>query len=328
MAMTASNSERASGNRNVLRLSIQNEEGIEEKVRIDSIIDAEAAAKERRRAQNRLAQRKHRRRMAEKKLSAMSKSPDIRVPSHPGPCCSCVTGRPGDIATEDYSQNFISITSPNSSYGPLTPSAFSDYESHSNVSAREVIGNELPNQWSPFWSATSPLFDTDANVLPPGDALDGRSHSPIPSSASLDIQPFQDSQSSVPALPYDVSPGLLRRQKSNSLSPEGPIGGQFPLHLAARGGYIGTISLLISRGARLDIKDTYGRTALHYAAEAGQFEAVTMLLSLGANPFLIDGEGCNSLHVAASKGQEDIVRVLMERGMDPNLGVASDIEAS
>ncbi|KAK6448902.1 hypothetical protein ACSS6W_008557 [Trichoderma asperelloides] len=327
MAMSASNSERASGNRNVLRLSIHNEEGIEEKVRIDSIIDAEAAAKERRRTQNRIAQRKHRRRKAEKKLSAMSASPDIRVLSHPGPCCSCVTGRPGNIGTEDYSQSFISITSPNSSYGPLTPSAFSDYESHSNVSAREVIGNELPNQWSPFWSATSPLFDTDANVLPPGDALDGRSHSPIPSSASLDIQPFQDSQSSASALPYDVSPGHLRRQKSNSLSPEAPIGGQFPLHLAARGGYIGTISLLISRGARLDIKDTYGRTALHYAAEAGQFEAVTMLLSLGANPFLADGEGCSSLHVAASKGREDIVRVLMERGMDPNLGVGSDIEA-
>lgn len=59
MAMSASNSERASGNRNVLRLSIHNEEGIEEKVRIDSIIDAEAAAKERRRTQNRIAQRKH-----------------------------------------------------------------------------------------------------------------------------------------------------------------------------------------------------------------------------------------------------------------------------
>jgi hypothetical protein len=59
MAMAASNSERASGNRNVLRLSIHNEEGIEEKVRIDTIIDVEAAAKERRRAQNRIAQRKH-----------------------------------------------------------------------------------------------------------------------------------------------------------------------------------------------------------------------------------------------------------------------------
>lgn len=59
MAMSASTSERASGGRNVLRLSIHNEEGIEERVRIDTIIDPEAAAKERRRAQNRIAQRKH-----------------------------------------------------------------------------------------------------------------------------------------------------------------------------------------------------------------------------------------------------------------------------
>jgi hypothetical protein len=60
MAMSSSgNPDRASSNRNVLRLSIQNEEGIEEKVKIDSIVDAEAAAKERRRKQNRIAQRKH-----------------------------------------------------------------------------------------------------------------------------------------------------------------------------------------------------------------------------------------------------------------------------
>lgn len=165
-------------------------------------------------------------------------------------------------------------------------------------------------------------------MLPPGDALDSHSHSPIPSTASLDIQPFQDSQSPASALSYDASISLISRPKKNSLSPEGHVGGQFPLHLAARGGYIGTIGLLVSRGARLDAKDTFGRTALHYAAEGGHLEAVGMLLSVGANPFLVDSEGCNSLHLAASKGREDIVCVLMERGMDPNLGVGSDIEAS
>ncbi|UKZ53110.1 hypothetical protein TrVGV298_006898 [Trichoderma virens] len=322
MATSSCTPDRPSGNRHELRLSIQNVEGIEEKIKLDSIVDAENAAKERRRKQNRIAQRKHRRRKAEQRLSAMSKSPDMRTSLHTGPCCNCVTRRPEITAPEDYNQSFMSITSPNSSYGPLTPSAISDYERSQTLSA------ELPNQWTPFWPATSPLFDADANVLPSGDTLDSHSHSPIPSSASLDVPPFQDSQSPASALSYDAPISLISRPKSNSLSPEGHLGGQFPLHLAARGGFMGIIGLLISRGARLDAKDTCGRTALHHAAEAGHLEAVGMLLSVGANPFLVDSEGCNSLHIAARKGREDIVRVLMERGMDPNLGVGSDIENS
>ncbi|KAL7946969.1 hypothetical protein V8C42DRAFT_298875 [Trichoderma barbatum] len=322
MATSSCTPDRPSGDRHELRLSIHNDEGIEEKVKPESIVDAENAAKERRRKQNRIAQRKHRRRKAEQRLSAASKSPDIRVSLHSGPCCPCVTRRPEMIPPDDYSQTFISITSPNSSYGPLTPSAISDYES------RQTLSADLPNQWTPFWPSASPLFDTDANVLPSGDTLDRHSHSPIPSSASLDVQPFQDSQSPASAMSYDASISLISRPKSNCLSSDGHLGGQFPLHLAARGGYMGIIGLLISRGARLDAKDTCGRTALHYAAEAGHLEAVGMLLSVGANPFLVDSEGCNSLHIAASKGREDIVRVLMERGMDPNLGVGSDIENS
>lgn len=343
MATSSCTPDRPTSNRHELRLCIQNDEGIEEKIKLDSIVDAENAAKERRRKQNRIAQRKHSksrqlmirsrrvfpndchhagRRKAEQRLSEMSKSPDLRTSPHAGPCCSCVTRRLEITPPEDYNRSFISITSPNSSYGALTPSAISDYDRSQTLSA------DIPNPWTPFWPAASPLFDTDANVLPSGDTLDNHSHSPIPSSASLDVQPFQDSQSSPSALSYDASISLISRPKSNCLSPEGHLGGQFPLHLAARGGFMGIIGLLVSRGARLDAKDTYGRTALHYAAEAGHLEAVGMLLSVGANPFLVDSEGCNSLHIAASKGREDIVRVLMERGMDPNLGVGRDIENS
>ncbi|OPB41015.1 hypothetical protein A0O28_0107120 [Trichoderma guizhouense] len=268
MATSSCTPDRPTGNRHELRLCIQNDEGIEEKIKLDSIVDAENAAKERRRKQNRIAQRKHRRRKAEQRLSEMSKSPDLRTSPHAGPCCSCVTRRLEITPPEDYNRSFISITSPNSSYGALTPSAISDYERSQTLSA------EIPNPWTPFWQATSPLFDSDANVLPSGDTLDNHSHSPIPSSASLDVQPFQDSQSSPSALSYDASISLISRPKSNCLSPESHLGGQFPLHLAARGGFMGIIGLLVSRGARLDAKDTYGRTALHYAAEAGHLEAV------------------------------------------------------
>lgn len=45
--------------RHDLKLAIHNNEEIEDKISIDSIVDAEDAAKERRRKQNRIAQRKH-----------------------------------------------------------------------------------------------------------------------------------------------------------------------------------------------------------------------------------------------------------------------------
>lgn len=347
MATSSYTQDRTPTARHELKLAIHKNEGIEDKsIKLDSIIDAEDAAKERRRKQNRIAQRKHSesrrrntnhhetsrmtvfeyagRRKAEQKLSAMSKSPEIRVsPLHPGPCCCCVTRRPEMVAPpDDYNRSFISIASPNpsSSYDPLTPSVVSDYDSRQTLSA---------SHWTPFWPAASPLFDAEAgSALPSGDPLENHSHSPIPSTASLDIPPFQDSHSPASALSYDASISLIARPSNTSLSPESHLGGQFPLHLAARGGYIGIMSLLLSRGARIDAKDTCGRTALHYAADAGHLDAAGMLLSVGANPFLVDSDGCNSLHIAASKGREDIVRVLMERGMDPNLGVGSDIENS
>ncbi|KAK1241874.1 hypothetical protein MKX07_007697 [Trichoderma sp. CBMAI-0711] len=202
--------------RHELKLAIHNNEGVEEKtIRLDSIVDAEDAAKERRRKQNRIAQRKHRRRKAEQRLSAMSKSPDIRVsPLHSGPCCCCVTRRPEAAPPpEDYSRSFISITSPNpsSSYGPLTPSVVSDYDSRQTLSA---------SQWTPFWSAASPLFDGNpSSVLPSGgESLDNHSHSPIPSTASLDIPPFQDSHSPASALSYDASISLAFAHVDNGMN--------------------------------------------------------------------------------------------------------------
>ncbi|KAK4062326.1 hypothetical protein Trihar35433_9147 [Trichoderma harzianum] len=59
MATSSCTPDRPPVNRHELRLCIQNDEGIEEKIKLDSIVDAENAAKERRRKQNRIAQRKH-----------------------------------------------------------------------------------------------------------------------------------------------------------------------------------------------------------------------------------------------------------------------------
>lgn len=51
-------------------------------------------------------------------------------------------------------------------------------------------------------------------------------------------------------------------------------------------GYIDIVSLLIQRGAQLDLRDERGCTALWKASEEGNADIVTLLLNNGANPLL------------------------------------------
>lgn len=58
------------------------------------------------------------------------------------------------------------------------------------------------------------------------------------------------------------------------------------------------------------------RTALHLAAEGGHVGVVDVLLGLGVSMQAKDGEGLTALHVAASKGHEEFVRLLVHKGAD------------
>ena len=56
----------------------------------------------------------------------------------------------------------------------------------------------------------------------------------------------------------------------------------YPLLLAAKAGSLGTVTLLVERGARLNVRDESGATALSLALEAGNDEIVRFLRSKGA----------------------------------------------
>lgn len=64
-----------------------------------------------------------------------------------------------------------------------------------------------------------------------------------------------------------------------------------PLHLAASGGHVKLVELLLTKGAATNSVDSMGATALHYASRAGNEKAVLALLKAGADASATDGAG-------------------------------------
>ena len=78
----------------------------------------------------------------------------------------------------------------------------------------------------------------------------------------------------------------------------GDADGDAPVHLAARGGYISCMTLLIERGADLDARNAAGRTAAHVAAEAGHLELIKVLISNSASIAIADQDGVTAQDIA------------------------------
>jgi ankyrin repeat protein len=90
--------------------------------------------------------------------------------------------------------------------------------------------------------------------------------------------------------------------------------GRTALHIAAEGGHLEVVEVLLKFGAVIDSKDEYGITALHIAVEGGHLEVVEVLLKFGA---VIDSKndfGITALHIAADKGHLEVVKVLLKIG--------------
>ncbi len=98
--------------------------------------------------------------------------------------------------------------------------------------------------------------------------------------------------------------------------------GFYVLSRAAFMGYAETVRFLLSRGARADLVDGFGRNALHWAVRGGfagldasELEMVKLLSAVpGVNVNLVDKEGMTPLLAAITLGRMDMAKVLLGMG--------------
>ncbi|KAJ4861517.1 ankyrin repeats (3 copies) domain-containing protein [Trichoderma breve] len=91
-----------------------------------------------------------------------------------------------------------------------------------------------------------------------------------------------------------------------------------PLALAAKGGHEEVSALLLTGGAKTEIKSDYGPEIppLHVAVEADRESIVKLLLTHGADVEMRDGEGSTALHIASISSQMSIIELLLSNGAD------------
>jgi ankyrin repeat protein len=91
----------------------------------------------------------------------------------------------------------------------------------------------------------------------------------------------------------------------NSRSSEG----ETPLMQAARGGFISSLHLILSKPNEdvLHARDRWGKTALHHAIEERQFSAAEELVKLGAKVTIVDYASMSPLHSALIDNESQFV---------------------
>jgi hypothetical protein len=92
--------------------------------------------------------------------------------------------------------------------------------------------------------------------------------------------------------------------------------GWTPLHFAAVRGQAGCAKVLVSQGARLDMRTGTEKTPLHFAADRGFLEITETLLAGGADLAARDDEGWTPLHYAAEKDRVDVAACLIKAGSE------------
>lgn len=97
------------------------------------------------------------------------------------------------------------------------------------------------------------------------------------------------------------------------------------LSLACVGGHCELVSLLLSRGAKIEIRDKKGLTPLLLAASAGHTDIVELLLSRSAQiEAQSDRTKDTALSLACASGRQEVVELLLKRGANKEHRNVSD----
>ncbi len=103
------------------------------------------------------------------------------------------------------------------------------------------------------------------------------------------------------------------------VSPDYIIGGKPLLQYACNTGYsaIGSISLLLKKGADPDLADSDGRTPLFYVRDTKDGKIIRLLVRNGAHLNIVDNEKHTPLYYYAQYGNLEQVKVLLNLGCRP-----------
>lgn len=87
---------------------------------------------------------------------------------------------------------------------------------------------------------------------------------------------------------------------------------------AARGNAAACARILGGQRCVRFSRDELGRSALHLAAQGGHVPVVRLLLGVAAPKEVDspDGDGCTALQRAAADGHEEVIKLLLARGAD------------
>ena len=101
------------------------------------------------------------------------------------------------------------------------------------------------------------------------------------------------------------------------------------LHVAAANDNVEAAKILISHGAKFDVRDTVDNdTALIYGIRDGKFRVAELLLKTGADPNLTDRRGFAPLHIAVARNDAKLVQCLLDHGAAINVRTHSDGKTS
>ncbi|KAH8667328.1 hypothetical protein BGZ60DRAFT_47718 [Tricladium varicosporioides] len=245
---------------------------------------------ERRRVQNRIAQRGYRHRLRESK-----KLLKLQAAKEGSPAASGSTNGASNSNTSNSKSGSRAVSRANSRvHSPRheqqsTPSEQQQLQHNSSTTSQHgsphlsdhMCLSTEPDDYSRYLGSQSP-------GQPPPLYM--------PSSVSSSVSPFEDF----------LDPVLMDCLPPNDRATK------IPDMQRARGRGNG-----LSDNVAFDSSELYGGTPLHRAAFYGHEGVVEVLLEAGANPEVRNGQGFSPLHLVAIKGDHLLVRLLLDHGADP-----------
>ncbi|KAI1373490.1 ankyrin repeat-containing domain protein [Hypoxylon crocopeplum] len=270
---------------------------------------------ERRRLQNRIAQRKFRKKRDQNRRTEVGGGVHAL-----------------DACTDDLSSPAAPITGVDPQNPLQPPQSHVIPEGDAITSPTSLLSTNTQVGYGsndPFQNASSSLDDINSWDI---DAVDGFVSNeaiapiswPTPPSPSQFLQELGPTSSSITqaatrstarvSSPLNSSTEPAHRVEADD---DGWIGG---LHIAARRGNDRIVEILLEQGVDCNEKDSDGRTPLMHAVIEGNDTVVRLLLAHDAGVGLVDKDARSALHWAALHQREALLRVLVDRCGDDEAG--------